>query len=472
MSKQNLTFEWQTIEGDADWQQVCAAYPTHPTPAQAHSVAKQGLWITVALFLMLIGVSRWWWHTAQQESTAATAQELRTLLQRQSSLSGSGRGHFLPPEDDGHTQAIQTGELAAQPDITIDAIELHGIELHGDRAVAKVLIGADKGEAVQRQTRFYRRTASGWVQTAPDAELWGPEGSIETPHFVFYFRQNDAQTVIALAPQIDEIYTTMRRNFGLPIKPMAQKLAIEVSVTAPPGQATTSFHAPNHIFVPSPAVYLAPVELSDEELLGQSVALPLLANSLAEASHQHRINWYWQPLVNALHLWQVWNLDLPLATWREEVVQWLYVGLPTASSGQSDLVPNQYPKLCAAHKLWLPTPMEINIPLLCAELSWEDFHLSPWGWLEPPQHLDEFVPRASVDLLVDPPAASHPGRTVMLATLIEYAVATYGRDRLPSLVAALGHYDSWDTLVPAVYGVSSTEFEAGWQAYLMTHYRQ
>jgi hypothetical protein len=58
---------------------------------------------------------------------------------------------------------------------------------------------------------------------------------------------------------------------------------------------------------------------------------------------------------------------------------------------------------------------------------------------------------------------------VALATLIEYAVATYGHERLPGLVAGLGQSESWGTLIPAVYGVSSAEFEAGWQAYLAAH---
>ena len=62
------------------------------------------------------------------------------------------------------------------------------------------------------------------------------------------------------------------------------------------------------------------------------------------------------------------------------------------------------------------------------------------------------------------------GRRVALATLVEYVVATYGRERLPALVAGLGQYESWDTLLPAVFGVSATEFEAGWQAYLVAHY--
>jgi hypothetical protein len=57
-----------------------------------------------------------------------------------------------------------------------------------------------------------------------------------------------------------------------------------------------------------------------------------------------------------------------------------------------------------------------------------------------------------------------------LATLIEYAVATYGREHLAALMAGLGQYESWDTLLPGVFGVSAAEFEAGWQAYLTAHY--
>jgi hypothetical protein len=471
MNKQKPAFEWQTIECDADWEQVCAAYPTHPTPTQEHSVAKQRLWIAVALFLLLTGVSRWWWHTAQQEPTAGTGQELRTLIQRKTSRPRSGQGDFTPPAE-GLRMAIHTGKLAAQPDITLDAIELHG-----DRALAKVLIGAGAGESAQRQTRFYRRTATGWVQTAPDAALWGTERSLETPHFVFHFRQNDAQAVIAFAPQIDELNTTMRRNFGLPIMPTSQKLEIEVSVTEPPGHATALLRAPNRILVPSPAVYLAPVELTDADLLAQSIALSMVEQmlaqaKLAQAKEDHAIPSSWWPLLDGLRLWQMWDLNLPLALWRTEVVQWLYLDVPTSRPEEPITLPDRYMELCAVHKLWLPTPMEINIPFLCTELNGEDAHLLPQVWLDPPAHLDELTSRSSAELLVDPPAASHPGRTVALATLIEYAVATYGRDRLPILVAGLGQYDSWDTLLPAVYGVSPTEFEAGWQAYLTTHYRK
>ena len=62
------------------------------------------------------------------------------------------------------------------------------------------------------------------------------------------------------------------------------------------------------------------------------------------------------------------------------------------------------------------------------------------------------------------------GQSIALATLIDYAVITYGREHLPVLVASLSRYESWETLLPSVYGVSATEFEAGWQHYLGTRY--
>jgi hypothetical protein len=49
-------------------------------------------------------------------------------------------------------------------------------------------------------------------------------------------------------------------------------------------------------------------------------------------------------------------------------------------------------------------------------------------------------------------------------------VTTYGRERLPVLIAGLGQYDTWETLLLAVFGVSAAEFEAGWRTYLVNHY--
>jgi hypothetical protein len=225
--------------------------------------------------------------------------------------------------------------------------------------------------------------------------------------------------------------------------------------------------------VPSPAVYWAPVEVTDAELLAQSIALPLLSHVLAQASEQYQIDSAWQPLVSGLYLWQAWDLDLPLAAWREEVVTWLYADEPAIPPGHPVVLPERYTALCAAHTLWMQHPIQIEIPLWCTELDRKWYHLSVYSH-NPPMRLTQLgFPVPAYEYVYahgELHRKNHPGQTVALATLVEYAVATYGRERLPVLVAGLGHYESWDTLLPAVFGVSPAEFEAGWQTYLAAHY--
>ena len=116
----------------------------------------------------------------------------------------------------------------------------------------------------------------------------------------------------------------------------------------------------------------------------------------------------------------------------------------------------------------------MNIPLLCAEPHREELILSPWGSYNPLIRLDQLaVPLRPGEYIEEPDSVhriGYPGQAVAMATLIEYAVVTYGRERLPTLVAGLRSHDRWATLIPAVYGVSAAEFEAGWQAYLVAHY--
>ena len=57
-------------------------------------------------------------------------------------------------------------------------------------------------------------------------------------------------------------------------------------------------------------------------------------------------------------------------------------------------------------------------------------------------------------------------QSVAAATLIDYVVNTYGREKLPDLLAGIRTYENWTTLSPAVFGVSAEELEAGWQRYL------
>jgi hypothetical protein len=274
---------------------------------------------------------------------------------------------------------------------------------------------------------------------------------------------------------VDALYTAIQRNLGLDATSGAAKQIIEVSVTHIPGADSFRLRSHDRFIVSSPALYLAPMELTDAEILAQSLAFPLVDYLLTQAVERQPIRLTWLPMLRGLRLWQLWDLDLPLATWRE-AVGWVYTDLPGGEHETTIVLPAHYTELCAAHTLWMPYPEKIHIPLFCDKLERSEW-VFPWQFERDSRtHLTQLAALGMTDVPVDgnyvdgTHKANHPGQTVALATLFEYVVATYGRERLPALLHGLGHYSTWETLLPAVLGVSPAEFEAGWQAYLATHY--
>lgn len=212
-------------------------------------------------------------------------------------------------------------------------------------------------------------------------------------------------------------------------------------------------------------------DLSDAELLAQSIALPLLNHAVVQASRRHAPGVRWRPLLNGLYLWQVWDMALPLSAWRDEVVKWIYHDRPTTTLR----LPAHYPALCTAHKLWMSSPVQIHIPLRCVDQAHEEAYstflkISRWYSLDPPTRLKQLALPVRADAYPEgvtvPRQADNTDQPIALAMLMDYAVVTYGRERLPVLVASLGQHTTWDTLLLAVFGVSAAEFETGWQAHL------
>lgn len=428
MSKRTATMEWVVAKDERDWGQLC--HPLTPTrPSQLHW--SNGLREVFLLSLLFSSLGGWWWYTAQTAWQQAHS-ELMTAVQQEAA--------------------------------TVPAARVR--DLQGDLAVVTVNPAA---AATAGQTRLYQRATGSWQRIVPTNEQWGPIRQRETGSFHWRYHQQDQPVVAVVAPKLEAIYATMRANFGVQDGFSPEQWLIEVSLTQPPGAAVTDMDKLGLLLVPSPSLYLTPTEISDVELLAQSLTLSLLDSIIKEASERYRLDSTWQPLLQGLRLWQLWELDLPLATWRDPVVQWLYLDLPGTGSDEV-VLPQQYEQLCAAHALWLPSPTEIDIPLLCTALDKEAWYSATWGARSPLTHLQQLVtPASQVTSTTELSETDHQaprGQTIALATLVEYAVTTYGRDRLPALVAGLGQHDSWETLLPAVYGVSVTEFDAGWQAYL------
>jgi hypothetical protein len=212
--------------------------------------------------------------------------------------------------------------------------------------------------------------------------------------------------------------------------------------------------------------------MADSELLAQALALPLFEHALAQGRQHHEIPETWQPLTSAWRLWQLWDLDLPLAAWREDVVKWIYIDVPSKSPEQAVVLPPRYRELCAAHRLWLLAPMQIHVPLYCSDLDQRRWDFYWQSTFDPPVRLTQLAAPVDRDVVPgsDLPPESQLHQTIPLVTLLDYVVASYGRERLPALMASLHQHNTWETLVPAVFGVSAADFEVGWQAYLAAHH--
>jgi hypothetical protein len=124
------------------------------------------------------------------------------------------------------------------------------------------------------------------------------------------------------------------------------------------------------------------------------------------------------------------------------------------------------------HSLWMLSPVLVGIPLECLVSDEGTWIATQWLAHVPNTRLDQLrTPLTGYYYNYDEVNYLFRSTDVTaVATLIEYVVAAYGYEQLPVLLAGLAQYDEWDTLLPAVYGVSSAEFEKGWQAYLVKEY--
>jgi hypothetical protein len=259
---------------------------------------------------------------------------------------------------------------------------------------------------------------------------------------------------------------------------------VMVDPAQPPRQLASRASVAHPLLVASPAVYLAPEHISDAELLGQSVVLALLedlkaqrllrydhAVSPQEQAQQARVT----QVLNGMQLWQLWEGDLPLASWRVPLVQWVMRDARPELPARGEVVPSFRSELCAMHQLWMITPFALNIPLSCHDSLDQADRVLAWRLAyEPPLRLAHF-PIVTLEMLTQNYQMArsgwdHPATAVALATVMEYTSATYGLEPIPLLIEEAGRHESWATLIPAVFGVSMEEFEAGWQIYLAEQY--
>lgn len=485
MRKRTPLLDWKIVEKQEEWEAALlssAADLVSSAPIAYPRPYRRYLWGgLLALLLLLAVVGDWLWQKAQA-GLEQIEGELSSTVQIE--LAAVALISEPPATTTTITAAAMAWGLQLKREqeklpvlLSLDSpatqliTDVYTINLEGDLAVVTFVTTAENGAQAYRQTRFYRQTTEGWQRTSPNASMWGAPRRLESEYFIFNYRQNDVEVVAAVAPQLDVLYAKLLHNFGL--TPDAEKLVIDVRVEQVTGAIVAPLWRSQPMVVPSPALYFAPIEMSEETLLVQSIALPLIEYVGARTIKAHSIPDHGQHLLRSVGLWQLWDLEMPLAQWRQEIVRWLYRDGSTDDPGKLS-VPEHYAELCAMHSLWILSPMSVGIPLDCS--------ISPKGqWVAtrgsahlpgtPLQRLrTPFVGYDDYSYYYETSDVGHATEEVEAATMIEYAVTTYGYEQLSVLLASLAQHDSWETLIPAVYGVSPSEFEQGWQAYMATEY--
>jgi hypothetical protein len=306
-----------------------------------------------------------------------------------------------------------SGEDAQTPQV-----EVRGLELLGDVALVQAVVtqtNANWAPSPYRETRFYRNVEGRWLRTGPDASFWGAEQTANTAHFHFKYYERDAEAVQALAAQAEALYAQLRADAGLPPEPPegSEGLATTaMTIEVLPRMDLTSWRFMGDVLtIPSPALLPVPIGHPDSDRLARSLVRPLGARVLEEALAETSIQPGWRPLVDGMARWASWQAGPLPSPWEMHMGDHL----------RDHLASRQPPTLYA-----LTGPM--------------------------PATLDRWTAAKAAE------------------TVIDFVVATYGRETLPVLLRGFAEHRTWDTLIPTVFGVPREAFEARWQRFILVYY--
>lgn len=356
-----------------------------------------------------------------------------------------------------HEADPQSASASPLPELSVD-----DMRLRSGLAMVQVTV-TGKGAEAYRETRFFREGPDGWRRTAPNAAFWGREDVQQTRYFRIRYRRADAQSVTAVAPQLDGIYEQLRADLALTGD--APLLAVDVASVNLDSLARLHFRDKT-LVVPSPLLLRAPAGMSHEDLLLASIVNPLIAQTWREAAvarasdpWQEGSRVWWDSLARGAQLWQASAHSEPAAQIARDSVRWL------SSESDAEPVPGHITGL------WrLSMPVYGSLEQLALTEDWQErLRATP----EYPHTLRQLLAADDWDAHPLPASSSFLGwqRCVATATLVEYFVQTYGREQLSALVDGFRTHDRWETLIPDATGVTAAEFEAGWQRYVTEEYR-
>jgi hypothetical protein len=364
---------------------------------------------------------------------------------------------------DGEREHSTTSPGTSHVPATANRVEMYNITYHGKVVITEIhstFSEPDRPSYTIRQRRFYRWTESRWIAVPPSSEYLGPLQSYETEFFTFSYYKLDAKSVESVAAELDTIYAQLRRDYGLP--PAAERMTVALLIDPP--QVEYSCYEPNHLCLSSPALAALPIDLLESDAL-RLWLLNALANQVARiAFESNPILYEWHDAEAVLPNLQIRRYSNLVSAWHADLVQWLYGIQERTPKPDAATLAQELAQLCDLHQIWIHRNFFIGATPFDPCIEPSQFVLWRLTNYKAPARLGQ-LPMPDSDLRA---SALFWLDILEVEMLLDYVVATYGRDTLPALLEAFRHHNSWHTLIPAVFGVSVKEFEAGWQKYLQT----
>ncbi|MBV7327775.1 hypothetical protein KFU94_05850 [Chloroflexi bacterium TSY] len=479
MFNEKAGLDWQIVLDDADWdrlkltEELKGAVPTAPVTARS----RRGSLVYVTLFLVVaVSVTYQSWQRTTAEA-AATRAELTEII-------------GLAAETEQVTRNNATGSLIIHPVSTSRAVPDHSeeewlypllkehpshlvataeaIDIQHDFAIARVVYSRKDDEGIKplyRQSQFYRYDESKWIVAKPDADDWGESRFMMTPHMRFHFRQGDTNIVQAVAPQIDRFYADLRRTFGL--QPGGTNITVEVMAKKMSSARIEFTRSQWYVRVSSPAFLTVPMVFTDVDTLSLNITSALVEQLIREAELKTSVGWEWRHMIDALKRYYVVRQSVPLTSLHAEATAWLYRNRESDIPLHQHEFPDSLDVSCQQYKEAMLFVLVGAVPLqLCPDA--ERMRSS----LLIPQ-----LPQRLRDLAAPNVDWSEPSNRMVywvqlkaLETIIDYVVTHYGREQLRPLFRGFGYDNSWEMLIPVVFGISADEFEFGWQQHLFDQY--
>jgi hypothetical protein len=351
-------------------------------------------------------------------------------------------------------------------------VEAHDITFEGK--VVRVQVESTHTEAdgdsyTVRQRRFYRWTEGGWVGVPPSSDILGPLQSYETSYFTFSYFKIDAASVQEVAAEIDTIYAQLRRDYALLSATLSPDVGrTTIVLTIDPAEVEYRCYQPHHLCLPSPALAALPDGLLESDALRLWLLTPLVNRVYLDATEIKPFRYEWHDAAIVLpHLLIRQHSDL-LSAWHTDLVRWLY-RIPTRTpKPDAETLAQELAGLCARHQIEARRDFYKGATLLYLCTHSEMLNLWLLTNYESPEQVGYLrMPNPDLRMSDRSWGGDLAWREILeVEVLLDYTVATYGREALPALVEGFRSYSSWDTLVPAVLAISVKEFERGWHEYL------